>query len=183
MASSKTNEHRKYIDKVLSMFGVVATLVLLAAGGLAWWAYSFTTSTVHDQLSAQKIYFPPKGSAALDPQEFPGLQHYAGQQVLTGPQAKAFADEFIAVHLTKAANGQTYSQVSAAALQDPTNVKLQNQANTLFKGETLRGLLLGDAYAFWTIGQIAKIAAILCFAAAGVMTILTVFGFRHLSTL
>ena len=39
---------------------------------------------VHDQLSAQKISFPPKGSPGLDPKKFPGLQRYAGQAVDNG---------------------------------------------------------------------------------------------------
>ncbi len=114
---------------------------------------------IHDEhrarstLAAQKIYFPPQGSLALAPAKFPSLQQYAGQEVLTGPQTKAFADDYIAFHLQKVADGKTYSEVSTEALANPTDIKLQNEANTLFKGETLRGLLLGDAYAFWTVGH------------------------------
>jgi hypothetical protein len=177
---------RKVIDKVLSGFGVVMTIALLAIGGLAWWGYSFSHNNVHDQLAEQKIFFPPKGSAAiasLPAADQAEVNKYAGQQVLTGAQAKVFANNFIAVHLSEIAGGQTYSQVSAASLADPTNAKLQGQANTLFKGETLRGLLLGDAYAFDTIGMIARDAAIVAFAAAAVMAVLTVLGYWHLSTL
>src|SRR6266540_3107392 len=50
---------------------------------------------------------------------------------------------------------------------------------TLFRGETLRGLLL-NAYAFWKVGQIALVASIASFALAGVMLLLTVLGFWHL---
>jgi hypothetical protein len=48
----------------------------------------------------------------------------------------------------------------------------------VFKGETLRGLLL-NAYAFGTMGTIAGIAAIAAFAAAAVMLILSGLGLVH----
>ncbi len=174
---------RKIIDKVLIMFGVVATIALLSIGGLAWWAYSFTSSNVQSELSSQKIFFPPKGSPELaSPKIGPYLDQYAGEQLLTGPQAKAYADHFIAVHLSEIANGQTYSEVSAESLANPANTQLKQEAQTLFQGETLRGLLLGDAYAFSTVGQIAEITAIVCFIAGGVMAILVLLGLWHLST-
>ena len=179
--ATKLKLDRKAIDKIIVSFGVVATIVLIAIGGLAWWAYSFTNSTVHTELVSQRIYFPPKGSAALSPTEFPDLQQYAGQLVDNGPKAKAFAYGFIGRHLEKVAGGQTYSQVSAKALADPTNTALQKQAQTLFQGETLRGLLLGDAYAFWTVGRIAEIAAIVALAGAGVMTVLVFLGLAHIA--
>src|SRR5213078_4787801 len=147
----------------------VLTVVLLAAGGLLMWGYSFANSNVHDQLVAQQIYFPPAGSDALkSPEIGPYLNQYAGQQLTTGAQAEAYADHFIAVHLKEVAGGQTYAQVSGKALADPTNAQLQGQVNTLFKGETLRGLLL-NAYAFWKVGQIALYAGIVSFIGAAVM--------------
>ena len=176
---AKANK-RKVIDKVLTSFGVVATLALLTIGGLAWWAYSFTSSNVHDELAAQKIYFPPKGSPALNPDEFPDLQKYAGQLVDNGPKAQAYANGFIGRHLEKVADGKTYSEVSTLALKDPTNEKLKAQKQTLFQGETLRGLLLGDGYAYWTFGQIMEAAAIAAFAGTAVMTVLVMLGARRL---
>ena len=97
---------------------------------------------VHDQLMDQKISFPAKGTPSLDPKEFPGLQRYAGQRVDSGPKAKAYANQFIAKHLETIAGGKTYSEVSALAQANPTDAKLAAQAQTLFRGETLRGLLL-----------------------------------------
>jgi hypothetical protein len=175
---------RRVIDKVLILLGVVVMAVLLIVGGLSWYAYRFATSTVHDQLAAQKIYFPPKGSPALaSPEIGPYLNQYAGQQLLTGPQAKAYADHFIAVHLSEAAGGQTYSQVSTAAMADPSNAKLKAEQQTLFQGETLRGLLLGDGYAYWTFGEIAKDAAFVTFAGAALMSVLVLLGFKHVSSI
>src|SRR5947209_11958459 len=94
---------------------VVLFLVLAIGSGLLFWGSNFAHNMVHDQLSAQKVSFPAKGTPALDPKEFPGLQRYAGQAVDSGPKAKAYADQFIAAHLKSVAGGKTYSQVSAAA--------------------------------------------------------------------
>lgn len=171
---------RRTFDLILSAVGVMLTLVLLVAGGLLMWGYNFANSSVHDQLAAQQIYFPPAGSDALkSPEIGPYLNRYAGQQLVNGAQAQAYADHFIAVHLKGIAGGKTYAQVSAAAQADPTNTALQAQVNTLFKGETLRGLLL-NAYAFWQLAQIALYAAIASFIMAAVMLILSIMGILHL---
>jgi hypothetical protein len=154
--------------------------VLIVGGVLLMWGYNFANTNVHNQLAAQQIYFPAAGSQALaSPQIGPYLNQYAGQQLTTGAQAEAYADHFIAVHLSEVAGGKTYAQVSALAQADPTNTALQAQVNTLFKGETLRGMLL-NAYAFWQLGQIALYSAIVVFAGAFLMLILTVLGFLHL---
>jgi hypothetical protein len=169
---------RKTFDTLVSGAGLLVALVLLIAGVLGFWAYSFTNSQVHDQLAAQKIFFPPAGSQAIAGPQFVDLQQYAGQQLTTGAQAEAYANHFIAVHLTEVAGGKTYAQVSTAAQADPTNTALQGQANTLFKGDALRGMLL-NAYAFWQVGQIALIASIVSFVAAAALLLLWVFGLVH----
>jgi hypothetical protein len=99
---------------------------------------------------------------------------------VTGTQAKAYADEFIAVHLKAIGGGKTYSQVSAESVAQPANAALAAQAATLFRGETLRGLLL-NASAFWTLAEIAWIAAIVAFVGAGIMLVLSLLGLWHLS--
>ncbi|HSX47680.1 MAG TPA: hypothetical protein VLF63_02810 [Patescibacteria group bacterium] len=177
---------RKTIDKVFIMLGTVTALVLLAIGCLAWHASNFAKNSVHDELAAQKIFFPPLNSpaiAALPSTDQVQMNKYAGQQLVDGAQAKVYANNFIAVHLNEAAEGQTYSQVSTKALANPTNTVLQTQANVLFKGETLRGLLLGDGYAYWTFGQIAHTAAIAALVGAGVMILLVWLGMIHLARL
>ena len=170
---------RQVIDKVFILLGVCATAVLLVVGGLAWWGYSFAHNQVHDELASQKIYFPPKGSAALSPSEFPDLQKYAGQQVDNGQKAKAYANGFIGRHIKKIASGQTYAEVSAASLANPTNTKLQQEKATLFQGETLRGLLL-NAYAFSTLGMISYYVSLTAFVGAIVFAILVLLGLGHL---
>lgn len=173
---------RKVIDKVFIMLGVCATAVLLVVGGLAWYGYSFAHRQVHDELVSQKIYFPPKGSPALDPSEFPDLQKYAGQQVDNGAKAKAYADGFIGRHIGKIADGQTYAQVSSQALADPANAKLQQEKAALFQGETLRGLLL-NAYAFDTLGLISYYVSLTAFIGAAIFAILVLLGLGHLRRL
>ena len=49
---------RKSFDAIVSVGGLLLTVVLVAAGALLLWAYSFTNGTVTNQLSAQKITFP-----------------------------------------------------------------------------------------------------------------------------
>jgi hypothetical protein len=135
---------------------VIVVLVLGFCAGFAFWGSSFINGMVHDQLVAQKISFPPaseiRAGGALDPAVFPAeIRNAAGQQVDTGDKARIYANDFIAIHLTKVAGGLTYSQVSAEAQANPTNTTYTNQANTLFKGETLRGLLL-NAYGWSQVG-------------------------------
>lgn len=171
---------RKTFDALLTVGGVAIAVVLLVAGGLLTWANSFTKHEVHTQLAQQQIFFPPKGSPALASKEIgPYLNKYAGQQLLTGPQAEAWANHFIAVHLQEIGGGKTYSQLSAQAQANPTDTKLAAQVDTVFRGTTLRGLLL-NAYAFATIGTIAGIAAWVSFIAAGVLLVLAALGFWHL---
>ncbi len=177
------NIERKAIDKVFVMLGTAATILLLVASAMAFWGYRFATDQVRDQLSEQKIFFPEKGSPALDPEEFPDLQQYAGKQVNDGPTAKAYADGFIKRHLEKVADGKVYAEVSAEAMKDPTNTKLQQQKATLFQGETLRGLLLGTGYAYWTFGMMALYASLAALTGAAVMFVLVLLGVRHLRRL
>ena len=171
---------RQALDKILTAGGMVVMLMLVVAGGLLLWGHNFTQNNVRKELAAQQIYFPPAGSDALKPAEVgTHLNKYAGQQLVNGEQAKAYADYFIGVHLKDVADGQTYAQVSSKAQADPTNTKLQAQVATLFKGETLRGLLL-NAYAFDKIGQVALVGAIVSFSLAGVMALLSFLGIAHL---
>jgi hypothetical protein len=167
---------RRVFDVILTSLGGLLTLALLLAGGLGMWAFKFTDKNVHDQLSQQQIFFPAAGSPALaSPQIGPFLDKYAGQQLVDGRQAKAYADHFIGVHLEEVAGGKTYAQVSTELQQNKNDATLKAQQTTLFQGETLRGLLL-SAYAYWQIGQIALWASIGAFILAFIMLVLTLLG-------
>jgi hypothetical protein len=171
---------RKTLDALLTAGGIAISTVLLIAGALLMWGHTFVNNEVHTQLAAQKIFFPAAGSESLtDPQVGPYLNKYAGQQLVNGAQAQAYADHFIAVHVQKVADGQTYAQLSSKAQANPSDTKLAGQVQTIFRGETLRGLLL-NAYAFWKIGQIALYAAVTAFAGAAIFLLLSALGFLHM---
>jgi hypothetical protein len=155
----------------------VMVLVFAFCAGFLFWGSGFVNGMIHDQLAAQQIYFPAKDSAAikaLPAADAAAVQRYAGQQLTTGDQAKVYANNFIAVHLKALAGGKTYSQTSAAAQANPQDPKLAAQVQTLFRGETLRGLLL-NAWGWSQIGMYAYYAAIGLTVAALAVFIALVF--------
>lgn len=169
---------RRTFDTLISAAGIVLVLVLAVAGGLLTWGNTYVTNEVHDQLAAQKIFFPPANSPAVAGPEFAAMRKYGGQQLTTGAQAEVYADHFIAVHLEETGGGKTYAELSAKSNANPDDAKLKGQVETMFRGETLRGLLL-NAYAFGTIGEIAGIAAIAAFVGAALLLVLSVMGLLH----
>jgi hypothetical protein len=177
--------YRKVFDVLTSSGGALVVVVLLVAGGLLTWGHSFVNSNVHSQLARQEITFPPKAAFAhakagteITPAMIPSVSQYAGQQLLTGKQAEAYADHFIAIHLSELPYGGVYSKISAAAIASPANVKLKALEQTSFQGTTLRGLLL-EAYAFSEIGLIMLFGAIASFVLAAFMLVLVGLGFAH----
>jgi hypothetical protein len=187
---------RRTIDSVLVSLGAVVALVLVAAGGLLTWGANFSNDYVHDELTSQHIAFP--ASAALTTEGRTDLLSHAGASVDTGTEAEAYAS-YINGHLQAVAGGKTYADLgtpertaTAALTQAQTSGapaaevaslkaasdKITGQRNTLFKGETLRGLLL-SAFAWATIGRIAGIAAYVAFGAAALMALLVALGARH----
>jgi len=170
---------RRTFDTLMATGGLVMTLVLLVAGALLFVGYDFANSNVEDNLKAQNIFFPKADNPQMeDPRIGPFVKQYAGQQVVTGAQAEAYANHYIAVHLEDVNEGKTYAETSTQSRANPDNAELSAAVQTLFRGETLRGLLL-NAYAFWKLGQIALLASIAAFVTAALMGLLTVLGFWH----
>ena len=172
---------RKTFDALVSAGGLVLAAVLLVAGVLLLWGHSYANNQVATQLSAQKIVFPTKSNAefkALPASDQAAMGAYAGQLMTTGAQAKTYADHFIAVHLQIMGKGQTYSQLSGESLAQPKNVALAGLVQTVFRGTTLRSMLL-EAYGFWQFGQIALFGAIASFIGAGLLLILSAIGLVH----
>lgn len=157
-------------------------VILASASGFLFYEGSFTTNMIKDQLTAQQIYFPTsdqiKPGGALDPKEFPQeIRDQAGNQVTDGNQARIYADDFLAKHLQGVAGGATYatigSKIAAAnavlaatpktdpgyAAAQAAVATLNGQRDTLFKGETLRSMLL-NAYGWWTVGFYTTYAGI-----------------------
>ncbi len=175
--------------------GIVAALVLAIAGGLLTWGATFSNDYVHDELSSQNIFFPPEEQLQAEGRD--DLVQYADEQVTTGQQAEAYAS-YIDGHLQDVADGKTYAEIddrgARAAVEEAeesgaseaevaelqaTADELTAQRDTLFRGETLRGLLL-SSYAWSTIGLIAGIAAVVAFVASAVTLALVVMGIVHL---
>jgi hypothetical protein len=169
---------RRTFDVLVAAGGLLLAVTLVLSGVLLTWAHNFIGNEVRTQLAAQQIFFPPAGSAAIKAPEFAAMHQYAGQQLTTGAQAEVYADHFIANHLKVIGGGKTYAQLSAEAQAKPADATLAATVNTVFKGETLRGLLL-NAYAFGTMGMIAGIAAIAAFVVAAAMLILSGLGLAH----
>ena len=177
---------RSAFDKLISATGLVLVAILLVAGGLLTWAHSFVGDQVHGQLTMQGITMPAGDAlTGLPKADAKALRPYAGSPMDTGPEAKAFADHYILAHMNEASKGQTYDQVSGKyiALSDSAKASPDGQAlgqlrQTLFMGDTLRGLLL-YGYAFATMGTIAGFAALASFAGAAVLLLLAGLGLWH----
>jgi hypothetical protein len=187
---------RRKFDGIVSAVGAGLTVFLLVAAALLNWGYSFANQSVTDQLSAQKITFPAAdsdGLKALPEEDRKFIEPFAGLPLTTGEQAKAYAMHYIGSHVKNIAGGKTYSEVSGEALAKSAQAKanpndtalaeeaatLMGQRQTLFMGETLKGLLL-NAFAFWQVGQIAMYAALACLVGGLLMLFLTIMGYAHL---
>jgi len=177
---------RKTFDKLLGWIGASLGIVLLAMGGLLLWGSTYVHNTVQGQLAAQQIMFPPasafahpKAGGEITPSMIPSVSQYAGQQLLTGQQAEAYADNFIAVHIANMTGGKTYSQLSAEAMANPTNTKLQSTVATVFKGEALRSMLL-NAYGWWKVSQITFISSLVMFGLGALSVAAGIYGFARI---
>jgi hypothetical protein len=137
----------------LAAVSAALAAVLLIAGGLLLWGSAYVHNTVQGQLAAQQVTFPaaaafahPKAGSEITPNMIPSVSQYAGQQLLTGQQAEA------------------------------NNTQLSGLVATVFKGETLRSMLL-NAYGWWKVSQITYIAALVSFGLGTVAAFVAGFAF------
>ena len=185
---------RKTFDKLASTLGLMLAVLLAVAGGLLTWGANFTSNEVKTQLAAQKITMPgATGNPKDDAATVKFFKDNAGKPMTTVKQAHMYADHFIAFHLSNIGGGKTYSELSAQEMgvaaqlaADPKNATLiaedqalQGKVATVFKGESLRGMLL-NAYAFGTLGVIAQLSAYAAFIGALLFLLLALMGFAHL---
>jgi hypothetical protein len=181
---------RASFDRLISWTGILIAILLLVAGGVLLYTSNFISGEVEKQLGMQDITMP-EGAAldSLPPEDKAALEPYAGSPMDTGPEAKAYADHYILAHMNKASGGKTYEEVSGEYLKmtpeqkaTPEGLQAAQLRQTMFMGNTLRGLLL-YGYAFATMGTIAGYAAIGCFIAAAILLVLGLLGLRHASRL
>lgn len=172
---------RKSLDMILTAGGAVLTVVLVAAGALLLWGANFTNNEVHSELARQEIYFPAAKTITTKHNESYASRsetlQYAGEQVLTGAQAKAYAYK-VQMDVYGMPYHGVYSKISAYSLSHPTTKKMTALVNVSFRGTTLQGLLL-EAYAFSVFGTLAFDGALAAFCAAFVMLVLTALGLLH----
>ena len=188
---------RRTLDIIVSL-GLVGLAGLLLIIGMVFTSNAnFANDYVEQQLSQQNITFKPLEALTPEEKARPGLVKYAGQKLTTGKQAEVYANDFIGLHLESTAGGKTYAelgavqtdlrnQIAAAQKAGASNVAdLQKQLTdvtaqreTVFKGETLRGLLL-TSYGFSEFGTKAAQAATVAYAASGLLFLLGIAGLVH----
>ena len=188
---------RKSLDIIFSAGGIAIAILLIIFGFVFKANADFADSYVSDQLTAQKITFTPAEFLSDDEKQSTCLVEYAGTALDSGKKAECYANDYIAFHLRNIGGGETYATLGAvqrtatkavtdAETANATNVdalkadlaKINVQRDTVFKGETLRGLLL-TSYGFSIFGEKAGLAALLAFIAAAVMAIAGLAGFAH----
>jgi hypothetical protein len=181
---------RRTFDKLVSFVGLGLAVLLLIFAGLLNFGAGFANDSVTSQLENQNIAFPAEG--ALPSETKDQLAKWAGKQVTTGVMARDYSDLFIWEHMKSSATAvmgkpATYSEVSTAymaaqrdGVSTPAQVqKLADLRETLFQGNTLRGMLL-EAYAFGTLGVIAGYAAIAALIGGVLFLLLSLAGFRNI---
>ncbi|HTU78474.1 MAG TPA: hypothetical protein VMF09_06920 [Solirubrobacteraceae bacterium] len=162
---------RAFLNKITSLTPIAAgaAAAMVALGIVAIVGGSYDHNVVREQLAPQKIYFPK-------PAEYADLKGYAGQQVVNGTQAHAFANDQLAPDMNKVAGGLTYSQVSEKWIAGGMkNEKLAGERTTLFMGETLKGLLL-NAWGWAQVGSIAILAGIILIGVGAILFLLPVLN-------
>lgn len=190
--------HRRTLDMFFVAGGLVLSVLLVVFGMVLKSNADFANDYVHDQLAEQKITFTPAKFLAPEEKKVACLVKYAGQPLTTGPQAECYANEYIALHLTEVNDGKTYAETSGTAREARTAAdeatksgapnaaaleaqaaKLEGMTQTLFRGETLRGLLL-TSYGFSEFGRKADQAATVAFIGAFVLFLASIAGIVHL---
>jgi len=143
----------------LTPIAAAAAAAMVVLGIVSIVGGTYDHQVVREQLPLQKIVFPK-------PAEYPALAKHAGQEVLTGEQAWAFASAQLGPDLNKIAGGLTYSQFAYSHVKKPwaesgTAQSAYDQVEaTRFTGDTLKGLLL-DAWGWAKLGSIEILAGML----------------------
>lgn len=188
---------RRTLDVMFSVGGLIVAGLLLVMGVVLTSNANFAKDYTRDQLAAQKITFKPASALTAEEKEAPCLVKYAGQALTTGAQAECYANNFIGLHVKTSGGGKTYAELgdvqtglrnqikAAQAASDPAVADLQQQLTdvtaqreTVFKGETLKGLLL-TSYGFSVFGVKGGQAANVAYLVGGLMLLLSLAGLVH----
>jgi hypothetical protein len=176
---------RRALDLIFAVGGLIIAGLVLVLGLVLQNQADFAKDTVHDQLAQQNVSFTPADKLGANETD-PCLKANAGKPLTSGKQAACYADHYIAVHLAEVNEGKTYSETSnqLRALPDQNSADaqaLKGKVETLFRGETLRGLLL-TSYGFSIFGDRAQTAAYVCYVLAFILFLAAIAGFIHAAT-
>jgi len=184
------NMKRKNFDKIVTFIGFGVTVILFVAAGLLNWGASFAQDSVKSQLDNQNIAFPAVEGMPEATKD--RLAKWAEMKATTGEMAKDYSDLYIWEHMKGAAvaaigKPATYSEVSgmymgltrSGSTDTEQIAKLGDLRQTLFMGNTLRGMLL-TAYAFGTLGVIAGYGAFAALIGGVIMLMLSIAGLIHI---
>jgi hypothetical protein len=188
---------RRSLDVLFSAGALALAGLLLVLGLVMTSNANFADDYVNDQLSQQNISFTPLNALTDEEKQSSCVVAYAGQQLTSGEQAECYANDYIGLHIKSIADGQTYADLgtpqrelaadveAAEAANDPALPALQGQLteitaqrDSLFKGETLRGLLL-TSYGFSVFGVKGGEVATVAYIVAALLALLSIAGFVH----
>jgi hypothetical protein len=188
---------RSTLDKFFVAGGLALAILLIVLGGVMRSNASFAKDYVHDQLAAQQITFTPVAGLSDTEKATDCLVANAGKALVTGKQAECYSNEYIGGHLKEVNDAKTYSQSSGEARKarasaveaakngaanakdlDATAAALEGKVETLFRGESLRGLLL-TSFGFSEFGRKADQAASVAFLAGLVLLLASAAGVFH----
>lgn len=188
---------RRTLDLLFSAGGLVLAGLLFTLGLVLTNNANFANDYVTNQLSQQKITFTPRDKLSDEESKSACVVNYAGKSLTTGKQAECYANDYIGLHVKAVADGKTYAELGvpqfalrdeiakAKETNDPELPALEKELadltatrDTLFKGETLRGLLL-TSYGFSVFGEKAEQVAAIAYIVSVLMLLLSIAGFAH----
>lgn len=195
---------RRTLDIAFSIGGLLVAGLLLVLGLVLTNQANFADDYVTEQLGEQKIEFTKAEFLSEEEAASACLVKYAGTALDSGKKAECYANEYIALHMRESATEAGYTDATYATLggvQRGLRTDLQAatdagqptdeiQANldavtqlreTMFKGDTLRGLLL-TTYGFSIFGERAALAATIVYIFAALMALLSIAGLVHAFT-
>jgi len=180
---------RRTFDGIVTAVGFALAAFLFVAAGLLNWGATFANDSVKTQLENQNISFPAVETMPEATKD--QLAKWAEQKVTTGEMARDYSDLYIWEHMKASSIAVagvplTYSEASGkymGMIRGGTGTaeeitKYADLRETLFMGNTLRGMLL-QAYAFGTLGVIAGYSAIAAFTGGVLMLLLSIAGLVH----
>lgn len=188
---------RRTLDLLFSIGGLILAGLLFTLGLVLTNNANFANDYVTNQLSQQKITFTPRDKLSDEESKSACVVNYAGKSLTTGKQAECYANDYIGLHVKALADGKTYAELGtpqralrdqiaeAKETNDPALADLEgqlteitDQRETLFKGETLRGLLL-TSYGFSVFGDKAEQVAAIAYIVSVLMLLLSIAGLAH----